>query len=88
MAFVYDADGLFDHHVNGDTVVWQSVETVHWHSVLRNLIEEHQRETSSVFAAELLAHWDVERDNFRQVVPKEMLSRLKYPLSDQKVAAE
>jgi glutamate synthase (NADPH/NADH) large chain len=89
MAFVYDADGLFDDHVNGDTVVWQRVETVHWHNVLRGFIEEHYRETSSAFAAELLAHWEVERDKFRQVVPKEMLTRLKHPLSEQQsVAAE
>src|SRR6201996_4693501 len=89
MAFVYDADGLFDHHVNGDTVVWQPVETVYWREFLRGQIEEHHRETSSVFAAELLAHWEVERDKFRQVVPKEMLTRLKHPLTDpQAVAAE
>jgi glutamate synthase (NADPH/NADH) large chain len=89
MAFVYDVDGLFDHRVNADTVVWQPVETVYWHEFLRGLIEEHWRETSSVFAGELLAHWEVERDNFRQVVPKEMLTRLKHPLSEpQAVAAE
>ncbi len=89
MAFVYDADGLFDHHVNADTVMWQPVETVYWRQFLRGLIEDHHRETASVFAAELLAHWDVERDNFRQVVPKEMLTRLKHPLSEQQaVAAE
>jgi glutamate synthase (NADPH/NADH) large chain len=89
MAFVYDTDGLFDHHLNDDTVVWQRVETVYWREFLRGLIEEHQRETASIFAAELLAHWDVERDKFRQVVPKEMLARLKHPLSEpQAVAAE
>ncbi len=87
MAFVYDADGLFDRHVNADTVVWQPVETVYWRNFLRALIEEHHRETTSVFAAELLAHWDVERDNFRQVAPKEMLARLKHPLSEQQAAA-
>ena len=88
MAFVYDADGLFDHHVNGDTVMWQRLETVHWRNVLRLLIEEHQRETSSVFAGELLAHWDVECEKFHQVVPKEMLSRLGFPLAERRVAAE
>jgi glutamate synthase (NADPH/NADH) large chain len=87
MAFVYDTDGLFDHHLNDDTVVWQRVETVYWRQFLRGLIEEHQHETASVFAAELLAHWDVERDKFRQVVPKEMLSRLAMPLTEPRAAA-
>ncbi|MBI3676012.1 MAG: glutamate synthase large subunit, partial [Proteobacteria bacterium] len=88
MAFVYDADKLFEHHVNPDSVVWQRLATAHWRSVLRDLVEEHRRETGSAFAAELLANWDFELGNFWQVAPKEMLSRLAYPLSEQRVAAE
>jgi glutamate synthase (NADPH/NADH) large chain len=88
MAFVYDADGLFEHHLNSDTVVYQRIETAHWQDVLHALVEEHHRETSSVFAQQLLAHWDEELANFWQVVPKEMLSRLQHPLSEQRVAAE
>jgi glutamate synthase (NADPH/NADH) large chain len=88
MAFVYDADGLFEHHVNPDSVVWQRLGTSHWDMVLRRLVEEHARETGSVFAADLLAHWEAERGNFWQVVPKEMLARLEHPLTDTAVAAE
>ncbi|HEY1836109.1 MAG TPA: glutamate synthase large subunit [Rhizomicrobium sp.] len=88
MAFVYDADGLFEHHLNSDTVVYQRIETAHWQSILRGLVEEHGRETASVFAQQVLAHWDEELANFWQVVPKEMLSRLQHPLSEQRVAAE
>jgi glutamate synthase (NADPH/NADH) large chain len=56
--------------------------------VLHALIEEHRRETASLFAAELLAHWDVELANFWQVVPQEMLTRLSYPLTEARAAAE
>jgi len=88
MAFVYDADGLFEEHLNADTVVWQKIESGHWQTVLRNLIEEHRAETGSLFAAELLAQWDVELGNFWQVVPKEMVSRMAHPLKAERVAAE
>jgi glutamate synthase (NADPH/NADH) large chain len=88
MAFVYDADGRFDEHINPDSVVWQRVATAHWRGVLRNLVEEHRAESGSAFAAQLLAQWDVELDRFWQVVPKEMLSRLDAPLNEERVAAE
>ncbi len=88
MAFVYDADGLFDEHINADTVVWQRIETAHWQGVLRGLIEDHRRETGSAFATELLAHFDRELGRFWQVVPKEMVGRLAHPLSEARVAAE
>ena len=88
MAFVYDADGKFEHHINPDTVVWQRLATPHWNGALRALVEEHARETGSAFAAELLAHWDREAAKFWQVVPKEMAHRLEHPLREEKVAAE
>ncbi len=83
MAFVYDADGLFEHHINPDSITWQRVASAHWDAVLRALIEEHQNETGSDLAQELLTQWDLEIGKFWQVVPKEMVSRLAYPLSDE-----
>jgi len=88
MAFVYDADRQFEEHLNADTVVWQRVQTAHWERTLRALIEEHRRETASVFAQQLLANWAEERANFWQVCPKEMINRLAHPLSETKQAAE
>ena len=87
MAFVYDADGLFEKHVNPDTVVWQRVETAHWQSVLRALVEEHRAETGSALALQMLAQWDREVGNFWQVVPKEMIARLEHRLSEETAAA-
>ncbi len=87
MAFVYDADGRFNEHINSDSVIWQRVMTAHWRNVLRGLVMEHHGECGSVFAAQLLAQWDVEVDRFWQVVPKEMLARLDAPLNEELVAA-
>jgi glutamate synthase (NADPH/NADH) large chain len=80
MAFVYDADGGFADRVNNETVIVQGVETAHWEGVLKELIEEHVRETQSKHARGLLADWDREVGKFRQIVPKEMLARLAHPV--------
>jgi glutamate synthase (NADPH/NADH) large chain len=87
MAFVYDADGLFENHLNADSVIWQRVATRHWQGVLHALVEEHRQETGSAFATELLTHWEHELGQFWQVVPKEMVSRLPHPLFDEPPAA-
>ena len=88
MAFVYDADGLFEKHVNPDSVIWQRLETAHWQDVLRSLVEEHRAESNSAFAARLLAQWEVELPRFWQVVPKEMLTRLEAPLTEAQLPAQ
>ncbi len=81
MAFVYDADGTFDAKVNPESVIWQGVETEYWQGVLKSLIKEHVQETQSHWAESLLADWARELPKFRQVVPKEMLSRLENPVT-------
>ena len=58
------------------------VEAGAWEAQLKGLIERHARETGSPRAAEILRHWDEELPRFRQIVPKEMLTRLAHPLSD------
>ncbi|HET7335890.1 MAG TPA: glutamate synthase large subunit [Rhizomicrobium sp.] len=83
MAFVYDADGRFEDHVNPDSVIWQRVATDHWQSVLRDLVVEHRAESGSAFADQLLTQWDRELGRFWQVVPKEMLGRIAQPLSNE-----
>jgi glutamate synthase (NADPH/NADH) large chain len=80
MAFVYDADGSFESHVNPDSVVWRRVTMSHWEGVLKNLVSDHAAETSSVHAAALLSRWEAELPHFWQVCPKEMLNRLAHPI--------
>jgi glutamate synthase (NADPH/NADH) large chain len=81
MAFVYDRENLFEHRINKDSVIFQRIEVGHYETLLRNLVIEHERETSSPWAQQLLVNWDREVRNFWQVVPKEMLTRLDVPVT-------
>jgi glutamate synthase domain-containing protein 3 len=86
MAWLYDPEGEIDLRLNSETVIAVPVESAAWEARLRELIERHARETGSPRAAEILRHWSEELPRFRQIVPKEMLSRLPHPLSDREEA--
>ena len=87
------AIGMFIHAFDGswfDHPFWRSQFRVDTFEQLRRirdsgldgLIEAHLTETGSPRAAEILRHWAGELPKFRQIVPKEMLSRLAHPLTD------
>ena len=82
MAYLYDPDGEHALRLNGETVIVVPVAGKHWEAQLKRLIERHHRETDSPRAAEILRNWTEVLPYFRQIVPKEMLSRLAHPLSD------
>ena len=86
MAFVYDGDGSFRLHVNDDAVIYQRIATDHWEARCRDLIADHVRATQSRFAERILVEWEVHRDRFWQVVPKEMLDKLEHPLTLEEAA--
>jgi len=86
MAFVYDTDGSFEHRVNADSVVWQRMQSRYWEGVCRDLVREHYGETQTRFAERLLADWTLESGKFWQICPKEMISRIEHPLSDEATA--
>jgi glutamate synthase (NADPH) large chain len=90
MAYLYDPHGVAEDFINGESLVTCAVTHPHWEAQLRGLIERHAAETGSVKAAQILNDWAVERANFLQVCPKEMLVHLPHPLSDEaaKVPAE
>ena len=81
MAFIYDKSKQFEKKVNPETVVWQNVETEYWKEFLRNIIEEHFKETNSKLSNEIIKNFDKEILNFVQVCPKEMLDKLKHPIT-------
>ena len=83
MAFVYDPDNQLETRLNPENVISQGLESAHWEGELVGLIEQHVRETGSALATELLRNWDKEQLHFRQICPKEMLTRLPHPLSDE-----
>ncbi|WP_341368064.1 glutamate synthase large subunit [Yoonia sp. BS5-3] len=86
MAYLYDPDGLAPELMNMETLVVNPVTVAHWHDQLKGLVERHAAETGSRKAADLLQHWDIEKDNFLQVCPKEMLVHLPHPLSIEETA--
>jgi glutamate synthase (NADPH) large chain len=80
MAYLHDPDGKAAALINMDTLVTCAVTVPHWEGQLKALIERHVAETESALGAEILRRWDVERHNFLQVCPKEMLRHLPHPL--------
>ncbi|WP_170326048.1 glutamate synthase large subunit [Ruegeria arenilitoris] len=83
MAYLYDPEGKAEKLMNMETLVTCPVTVDHWEEQLKTLIETHQAETFSRKAADILQHWDVEKANFLQVCPKEMLNKLSYPLTNE-----
>ncbi|MEJ6405069.1 glutamate synthase large subunit [Yoonia sp. 2307UL14-13] len=81
MAYLYDPDGASAPLMNMETLVTNPVMVDHWHDQLKGLIERHLEETGSRKAADILQHWETERDHFVQVCPKEMLVHLPHPLT-------
>jgi glutamate synthase (NADPH/NADH) large chain len=85
MAFVLDTDGAFERRANGESIVWQRLDSAHWEAVLKHLIADHAQATGSKWSAEILADWDLRKGEFWQICPKEMLPRLAHPLSDAEI---
>ena len=81
MAFIYDVSKDFDKKVNSETVVWQGVETEYWKSFLRKLVLEHAEETGSQLSKKIIENFEEELKNFIQVCPKEMINKLKNPIT-------
>ena len=83
MAFVLDLEDRLPVMLNQDSVLIQRIGTRHWEAELKGLVEEHARETGSIFAADILRDWDRHLAKFWQVVPKEMAHRLDRPLAEE-----
>ncbi len=81
MAFIYDKSNEFEKKVNPDSVIWQNIETEHWSNLLKKLILEHSIETGSNVSKNIINNFEEEIKNFVQVCPKEMISKLKNPIS-------
>ncbi|OUD09622.1 glutamate synthase large subunit [Marivivens niveibacter] len=86
MAYLYDPEGKNEPLMNMETLVTCPVTVDHWEAQLKGLIERHAEETGSRKAAEILQHWDIEKANFVQVCPKEMLIHIPHPLTNEEKA--
>lgn len=87
MAFIYDQDASFERNYNPENITLHRLGSAHWESVLKGLVAEHHAMTDSRWSGAILEDWDRAKHHFWQVVPKEMLTRLSHPLSDEAVAA-
>ncbi len=86
MAFVLDRDNSFEGRANPDSIIWQRLDSFYWESELKTLVEAHAMTTDSAWSKSILDDWDRRRGEFWQICPKEMLTRLSHPLSDQPTA--
>jgi glutamate synthase (NADPH/NADH) large chain len=81
MAYLYDPEGKAADMMNMETLVTCPVTVDHWEAQLKGLIERHVAETGSRKAADIIQNWDIEKVNFVQVCPKEMLVHIPHPLA-------
>jgi glutamate synthase (NADPH/NADH) large chain len=49
---------------------------------LYSLVKKHADETNSSHAKKIIQQWPLEKDRFVQICPKEMLNKLKYPITN------
>ena len=83
MAYVHDPQGTAEDMMNLESLVTCAVTHPPWEAQLRGLVQRHADETGSLKAKQILNDWTVERLNFVQVCPKEMLIHISHPLSDE-----
>jgi glutamate synthase (NADPH/NADH) large chain len=88
MVFIYDLNNQFEKRVNPETVVWQKLETQYWINYLKSLIKKHYNETSSNLSKKIIDNFDNEIKNFFQVCPKEMINKLKNPITSNPIIKE
>ncbi len=86
MAYLYEPEGASAEMVNMETLVTCPVTVDHWMDQLHGLVQMHAKETGSQKAAQILQDWDIEKHNFLQVCPKEMLVHIPHPLSIEEAA--
>jgi glutamate synthase (NADPH/NADH) large chain len=82
MAYVYDKSFAFAKRLNDESVIAQRLSSAYWEEKLLQHIAQHVRETGSSHASHILNNWQNCRQNFWQICPREMLTRLPHPLSD------
>ena len=82
MAWVLDLADDFERRVNPDSVVWRRLGSPWWEERLRGHIAAHAAATGSAWASGILDEWESRREQFWQICPREMLSRLEHPLDE------
>ena len=84
MAFIYDTDNIFPNYVNRDSVIYCKLDKSYWENILKDLILRHIKFTNSILAKEIIVNWEIEKKFFWQVVPLEIIEKLKNPVLSEK----
>ncbi|OUS05752.1 glutamate synthase subunit alpha [Rhodobacterales bacterium 52_120_T64] len=87
MAYILDLNDEIETRANLETLTVNPVQSAHWEAQLKGLIEQHVEETGSAQGTKVLLRWSEMLPKFKQLCPKEMLTRLSHPLSDVENAA-
>ena len=74
-AFVYDPDLALPTVINPDSILVGRFTDYQAAERCRALVVAHHEATGSAFAKRLIESWDVERERFVHVVPKEIAAR-------------
>ena len=56
--------------------------TPYWQDSLYHMIEKHYAYTSSVKAENILHHWDRYKNQFKHIIPHEILQHLEQPIQE------
>jgi glutamate synthase (NADPH/NADH) large chain len=83
MAFIYDPTDEFEKYVNPESIIWQKIASKYWTEYLKNMIAQHYEETNSSLAKKILNDFELEKNNFKQICPIEMLDKLEQPITSQ-----
>jgi glutamate synthase (NADPH/NADH) large chain len=81
MAFIYDPTDEFEKYVNPESIIWQKIASKYWTEYLKNMIVQHHEETNSSLAKKILNNFELEKNNFKQICPIEMLDKLEQPIT-------
>ena len=81
MAFIYDPTDEFEKYVNPESIIWQKIASKYWTEYLKNMIVQHYEETNSSLAKRILNDFELEKNNFKQICPIEMLDKLEQPIT-------
>ena len=87
MAYVYDPQKLLHKRINADMIRYQPLQVDHYIEELRGLIREHKEQTYSAHAERIYRDFDIELDNFWQIVPLELIDKLDIPVTLQEERA-
>ena len=81
MAFIFDINNKIQDIINPKSVIWNKVEVPYWEKYLKNLVNEHQKNTQSVFTKKIIDNWEENIKHFVQICPLEMLDKIDHPVS-------